>query len=88
MGGAARRLRSAVKARKYGLFSLFPVLRLKIFGLPRRCCPSLPCLGQSELYGPVPVKFVAAPAAMFPLKFVMLLIVGVNVNPVFVGLIV
>jgi hypothetical protein len=40
-----------------------------------------------RLYG-VPVKFVAAPALMSPLKFVILCVAGLNVKPVFVGLIV
>jgi hypothetical protein len=35
----------------------------------------------------VPVKFVDAPAAMSPLKFVMLLDVGLKVKPLFAGLI-
>jgi hypothetical protein len=36
----------------------------------------------------VPVKFVAAPVGMFAFEFVMIFIAGVNVKPVFVGLIV
>ena len=39
-------------------------------------------------YGPVPVKFVAAPAGMLLLRFVICLVCGLNVNPFFEGLIV
>jgi hypothetical protein len=38
-----------------------------------------------HLYYCVPEKFVAAPAAMLLLKFVMLRVVGVNVKPLFAG---
>jgi hypothetical protein len=36
----------------------------------------------------VPVKFVDAPAGILLLKFVMLLVAGLNVKPLFSGLIV
>jgi hypothetical protein len=38
-------------------------------------------------HGPVPVKSVDVPAGIFPLRFKMLLVVGLNVTPLFAGLI-
>jgi hypothetical protein len=44
--------------------------------------------GYERSHGPVPVKFVDAPAGILLLKFLMLRVEGVNVKPLFAGLIV